>query len=473
MGQSIDLDWEEVASGFSLPLLVTHAGDGSNRLFVVQQRGRIRIIDSSGSVLPTDFLNLGSTGLNRVSQSGSERGLLGLAFHPDYETNGRFFVNYTLNSPAPSLDGDTIVAEYTVSANPNVANTTERIILGPIDQPFSNHNGGHLTFGPDGFLYIGLGDGGSGGDPGNRAQDLNTLLGKMLRIDVDATSPPLEYGIPADNPFIGATPGLDEIYAYGLRNPWRYSFDRLDGRLFCADVGQNLYEEVSLIENGDNLGWRIMEGLHCFSPSVNCPTAGLVLPITEYGRDQGSSVTGGYVYRGVENPDLYGLYFFGDFGSGRIWTLAQDPPGTWNRVERRDSPFSISSFGEDENGELYFAYYGGGVVYHLYDNPITFTPTFTPTSTRTATPSFTRTVTRTPTATRTVTLTRTPTGTFTVTHTFTVTPTVTDSPTISETRTPSNSATVTQTPTPSPTVTETVTPTQTFTPEPVSSLRVF
>ncbi len=443
--QSIDLDWEEVASGFSLPVLVTHAGDGSGRLFVVQQRGRIRIIDSGGSVLAPDFLNLGSTGLGRVSPSGGERGLLGLAFHPDYETNGRFFVNYTLTAPGTAPDGDTIVAEYTVSANPNVANTTEKILLGPIDQPYSNHNGGHLAFGPDGYLYIGLGDGGSAGDPGNRSQNLESLLGKILRIDVDSAAPPREYGIPADNPYVGATPGLDEIYAHGFRNPWRFSFDRLDGRLFCGDVGQDLYEEIALVEKGDNHGWRIMEGLHCFSPDVGCPTAGLVLPITEYGREWGYSVTGGHVYRGIENPDLFGLYLFADFGSGRIWTLEEGPPGTWNRVERRESPFLISSFGEDEQGEIYFTSYGGGVVYHLFDDPMTVPPTATRTLTRT--PSATRTPTPTPST--------SPTGSFTPSRTHTPTPSLT----ASHTETPTVSATPSES--------------MTFTPEPVSSLRVY
>lgn len=398
--QDINLGLQFVAGGFSIPLLVTHAGDGSDRLFVVQQRGRIRILDANRNLLGTDFLNLGSTGLDRVSRSGSERGLLGLAFHPNYAQNGRFFVNYTLRSTNPSLDGDTIIAEYQVSpSDPNVALPTEKIILGPIDQPESNHNGGHLAFGPDGYLYIALGDGGGGGDPYNNGQNKNSLLGKLLRIDVD--SPPQAYAIPPDNPFAGAIPGADEIYAYGLRNPWRFCFDRLDGRLFCGDVGQDTYEEIDLIQKGDNLGWRIMEGMHCFPDYVACATAGLVYPINEYGRDLGISVTGGYVYRGSSYPSMYGKYLFGDFESGRIWALEETSPGTWDRTELLDSNYLISSFGEDEAGEVYLVGYGNGVVYQLIDNAPLPTRTPTPTATVTRTPVPTPTETPLPTVTAT------------------------------------------------------------------------
>ena len=419
LSQEIILDYQFVKSGFSLPLYVTNAGDGSNRLFVVEQRGRIRILDADRNLLPTDFLNLGATGLNRVNQTGNERGLLGLAFHPDYAENGRFFVSYT--SGVPATDGSSIIAEYHVSSDPNVAEPTETVILGPISQPYQNHNGGHLAFGLDGYLYIGLGDGGSSGDPQNNGQNINTLLGKILRIDVDSNPP--GYAIPSDNPFAGEIPGSDEIYAYGLRNPWRFSFDRQDGRLFCGDVGQGSYEEIDLIEKGDNLGWRIMEGLHCFNPSTGCDMTGLKLPITEYGRGLGYSVTGGYVYRGSLYPDLSGLYLFADYGTGWIWTLQENPPGTWEVTESLNTPLNISSFGEDESGELFITGYSTGDVYHLRDIPVTLTPT----------PSATRTLTRTPTQTRTPTLTATPTPSSTLTAT------------------PTPSSTLTATPTPSPT----------------------
>jgi glucose/arabinose dehydrogenase len=393
--QEIILDYQRVKSGFSLPLNLTHAGDGTNRLFVVEQRGRIRILDADRNLLPTDFLDLGATGLNRVNQTGNERGLLGLAFHPNFTENGRFFVNYTASDPA--ISGDSIIAEYHVSPDPNVAEPTETVILGPVSQPYQNHNGGHLAFGLDGYLYIGLGDGGSAGDPQGNGQNINTLLGKILRIDVDSNPP--GYAIPPDNPFAGAIPGSDEIYAYGLRNPWRFSFDRQNGRLFCGDVGQDTYEEIDLIGKGDNLGWKIMEGFHCFSPSSGCDMTGLKLPIAEYDRGVGYSVTGGYVYRGGLYPDMFGLYFFADYGTGRIWTLQETTPGTWQRTQRVDTPVSISSFGEDESGEIYFTAYSSGEVYQLRDVPVALTPTPTPTrtATRTATPTKTPSLTATPT----------------------------------------------------------------------------
>jgi glucose/arabinose dehydrogenase len=373
-------------------------------LFVVEQRGRIRILDSSRSLVGNDFINLGTGGLARVSSSGSERGLLGLAFHPQYANNGRFFVNYTRQA-----DGATVIAEYHVSADPNIAEPTERIILGPIPQPFLNHNGGHLAFGPDGYLYIGMGDGGNGGDPLNNGQNLETLLGKILRIDINSSTQ--TYSIPPDNPILGEGHGLDEIYAYGLRNPWRFSFDRQDGRLFCGDVGQNSFEEIDLIQRGDNLGWRIMEGTHCFSPSVNCPTAGLTLPIMEYGRDLGISVTGGFVYRGSRFPDLNGLYLFGDFGTGRIWSGTEIEPGIWHQTQLLDTSFNISTFGEDEAGELYFASYGGGQIRQI------IIPVSTPTPTQTATSTLSTTSTPTPTHTLTPTDSPIPTVTPTTTST--------------------------------------------------------
>lgn len=439
-GQVI-LGFDPVATGFANPLVVTHAGDGSGRLFVGQQRGRIRIIDPAGNVLSQDFLDLSSGGLDLVSRSGSEQGLLGLAFHPDYETNGRFFVSYTKESEDSGLDGDSIISEFQVSSDPNVALTGERIILGPLDQPFENHNGGHIVFGPDGYLYIGLGDGGSGGDPLGNGQNKNTLLGSILRIDVDSGDP---YDIPPDNPFVGAA-GLDEIYAFGFRNPWRFSFDHVTERMFCGDVGQDTWEEISIVEKGANLGWKIMEANHCFPPQVtNCDQSGLTLPITEYGRGLGFSVTGGYVYRGSDFPDMVGHYYYADHGSARFWQLEEIGGGQWERTELA-GPFAdrrISSFGEDEAGEIYFTDYSRGHVVRLLDLVPSPTPTITQTPTVTATPSLTQT----PTATRTPTNTTTPTSTSTPTPTGTATP----SPTHTPTETITNTPTITSTPTVTP-----------------------
>ena len=361
---------EEIATGFSSPLFVTHAGDGSGRLFVVQQRGRIRIIDAGGNIPPTDFLDLSGTGLNLVSSSGGEQGLLGLAFHPDYPSNGRFYVSYTRRT-----DGANTVSQFTVSADPNVADAaSEQMIFGPVTQPQGNHNGGHIAFSPlDGFLYFGIGDGGGGGDTGTghtpgigNSQDTSNLLGKILRLDLDSAFP---FAIPPDNPFVGVAGASDEIYAYGLRNPWRFTFDRGPGhRLFCGDVGQNLFEEIDIINLGDNLGWRRMEGFECFNPSTGCQTGSLVLPIHAYSHESGRcSVTGGYVYRGPSYPALDGLYFYADYCTGEIWTLEGTEPGVFSNVFRHDAPTSISSFGEDEEGELYVCGYGNGRIYRIID----------------------------------------------------------------------------------------------------------
>ncbi len=337
-----------VVSGLQSPLLVTHAGDDSGRLFVVEQVGRIRII-RAGALVPQAFMDISS----RV-ESGGEKGLLGLAFHPDFANNRRFFVNYTRRS---SGQLQTVVAEYLASqGNADVADTTERILL-QFDQPFENHNGGHLAFGPDGYLYVGTGDGGSGGDPQGNAQNLGSLLGKILRIDVEGSP----YSIPRDNPVAsGARP---EIWAYGLRNPWRFSFDRLTGRLFAADVGQNRFEEVNVIQRGGNYGWNRMEAGDCYpAGTASCDRTGLILPIAQYGRDEGSSVTGGFVYRGNNQRSLFwGAYIFGDFGTGTIWYLVEEEPGRWARRELLRGAGNISSFGEDEAGELYVVNLGGSV----------------------------------------------------------------------------------------------------------------
>jgi len=340
---------QPLVRGLSDPLYVTHAGDQSGRLFVVEQAGTIRIIQG-GRLLPAPFLDI-----RRRVASGGELGLLSVAFHPRFENNGRFFLNYTTNPG----NLKTTIAEYRVSAgDPNRADGTERVIL-DIAQPFENHKGGLNLFGPDGMLYIGLGDGGSAGDPHNNAQRLNTLLGKVLRIDVDGAAP---YRVPADNPFVGQPGARGEIWAFGLRNPWRFSFDRPTRRLFLADVGQNEWEEVNLIQKGQNYGWRIMEGAHCYSPRDTCDTFGLVPPIAEYAtRVVGCAITGGYVYRGTMIRELVGRYVFGDYCSGRLLSLAEAGGGRWTMMALLGTNLRISSFGEDPSGELYVVDHQGGV----------------------------------------------------------------------------------------------------------------
>ena len=351
---------EIVASGLSMPVQVTHAGDGSGRLFVVEQTGAIKII-KNGAVLGTPFLNLSSL----VSCCG-ERGLLGLAFHPNYKNNGYFYVNYTRAS-----DGATVIARYSVSNNPDQANAGSAFILLTIAQPYSNHNGGQVMFGPDGYLYIGMGDGGSGGDPQNNAQNTGVLLGKLLRLDVNSGSP---YGIPPTNPYVGPGNPLDEIWALGLRNPWRFSFDRLTGDLYIGDVGQNAWEEIDFQPGssggGLNFGWRCREGAHNYDFSGNCGSLSLTEPIAEYSHSEGNAVTGGYVYRGNLYPALWGRYFFADYGAGKIWSIYKTGATTWSTRELElDTNFLISSFGEDENGELYVVEYSStnGKIRHLAD----------------------------------------------------------------------------------------------------------
>ncbi|MCH8332709.1 PQQ-dependent sugar dehydrogenase [Candidatus Sumerlaeota bacterium] len=356
---ALEVELLPIASGLASPVFLTHAGDGTGRLFVVEQGGLIRIILADGSLLDPPFLDV-----TAKVRSGGERGLLGLDFHPEFAANGRFFINYT------DRGSDTIVAAYRVSStDPNIADPGETIILGPIFQPESNHNGGMIAFGPDGFLYIGMGDGGGAGDnhgsEGN-GQNLDTLLGKILRIDVDDPPAGETYAAAPGNPFLGVPNARDEIYAYGLRNPWRFSFDKPAGRLFCGDVGQNRIEEIDIIDNGGNYGWRIMEGSSCFNPSTGCDTANLELPIHEYTHGEGCSVTGGYVYRGSSQPNFQGLYFFGDFCSGRIWSLEETSASNWTATELLDTQLGISSFGEDEAGEIYVCDLGGA-VYRLID----------------------------------------------------------------------------------------------------------
>ncbi|MBX7222315.1 MAG: PQQ-dependent sugar dehydrogenase [Blastocatellia bacterium] len=335
---------EPVVSGLSSPVYVTHAGDNSGRLFAVERPGRIRLIQN-GALLATAFLDI--TAL--VLSDSSERGLLSVAFHPQFAANRRFFVNYTRKP-----DGATVVAEYTASVvNPNLADTAERVVL-TVAQPFNNHNGGQLQFGPDGYLYIGMGDGGSAGDPQGNGQNINTLLGKMLRLNVDGAQP---YESPADNPFFGSIPGRDEIFAVGFRNPWRFSFDRQTGQLYVADVGQSNREEVDLVVNGGNYGWNTMEGTNCFNPPSGCNQNGLILPITEYGHTGGQcSITGGYVYRGTQNRDLQGMYIYGDYCRGNILGYRN---GTVTTL--LDQVGNIASFGQDQEGELYVVLLNGAI----------------------------------------------------------------------------------------------------------------
>lgn len=336
---NLAIQLSEVISDLTLPLYLTNAGDNSDRLFILEKTGRIKIFDDN-QILPTPFLDIRS-----IVSTESEQGLLGIAFHPQFATNRRFYINYT------DLAGDTVIAEYLASiADANLADpTTARIIL-QIDQPAENHNGGQISFGPDGYLYIGMGDGGSAGDPARHGQNLEDLLGDILRIDINGTAP---YEIPTTNPYANSSSARGEIWASGFRNPWRFSFDSVSGRLFAADVGQNAIEEIDLVKKGRNYGWNTMEGSSCFFPPTNCSTTGLTLPITEYTHDEGVAVVGGYVYRGTAIPNLYGKYVFGDYGSGKIWALTENPDGTWSRTELLDTDLLISSFGEDENHELY------------------------------------------------------------------------------------------------------------------------
>jgi glucose/arabinose dehydrogenase len=346
----------QVASGFTRPILVTNASDGSGRLFVVEQTGKIWIVENSVT-LETPFLDV-STLISQDAlnlQGYSERGLLGLAFHPNYQENGQFYIHYN------DLNGDTVIARYFVSASdPNLADPTSAMTILTQDQPYPNHNGGQMAFGQDGYLYISLGDGGSRGDPENRAQNLSTLLGKILRIDVDHGEP---YAVPEENPFVGQDGAAPEIWAYGLRNVWRFSFDTLTGDLYTADVGQNQFEEVNFqpadSTGGENYGWRVYEAMQQYSrgEAVNA-----VMPVAYYGHSQGISVTGGYVYRGEQIPQLQGIYLFGDWGSGTIWWLYRDETGAWQYdVFIANTGYNISSFGEDEQNELYLVDYSGTI----------------------------------------------------------------------------------------------------------------
>ena len=351
-----------VVKGLNKPVYVTHAGDGSPRLFVVEKEGRIRVV-RDGALLPAPFLDLTLL----VNSAGSEQGLFSVAFHPRYAENGFFYVDYT------DRNGHSVIARYQVSAqNPDLADPNSVVPVLFQEQPFPNHNGGLLLFGPDGYLYVGFGDGGSGSDPFRNGQNRSVLLGKLLRLDVDNGFP---YAIPPDNPFVHEPGARPEVWAYGLRNPWRYSFDRATGDLYIADVGQKEFEEVDFQRagvSGQNYGWNVTEGRHCYPRDKRCDASPFVQPIGEYDHSLGCAITGGHVYRGPSFPQLNGIYFFGDYCSGRIWGLrgsASGGPGDWRQQQLLQSSLQISSFGEDEAGELYLTNISDGGLYRLVAAP--------------------------------------------------------------------------------------------------------
>jgi glucose/arabinose dehydrogenase len=329
--------WQSIMSGLNRPVDIQNAGDGSGRLFIIEKNGRIRVYEN-GQLLETPFLDI----TDRVGSSGNEQGLLGLAFHPHYAENRRFFVNYT------DKNGNTVIARFQASVD--ISDPNSEIDLLHVDQPFPNHNGGALAFGPDGYLYAGLGDGGSGGDPFGNAQKTDVLLGKILRLDVDSAQL-----VPSDNPF------GNEVWAYGLRNPWRFSFDRANADLYIGDVGQDKWEEIDYLPagtgKGANFGWNVLEGNHVYSGEAQ---TSFTMPVAEYSHGEGGcSVTGGYVYRG-RMPEWQGIYFYGDYCSGKIWGLIKSESGFKSQF-LFEAAVTITSFGQDESGEIYFASDNGNV----------------------------------------------------------------------------------------------------------------
>jgi len=364
---SQNINLEVFASGFSNPVNIKHAND--NRLFVAERAGIIKIMDENGTVNSAPFLDIN----DRVTNAGSEEGLLAMAFHPNYASNGYFYVNYIDNG------GDTVISRFTRSTA-NSADSNSEQVLFSVGQPFINHNGGDLHFGPnDGYLYISLGDGGAGGDPGNRAQDLNNLLGKMLRIDVDGTSNG-NYGIPGDNPYIGNPNALDEIWSFGLRNTWKFSFDRTTGDLWTADVGQAVIEEINIAPSNstgqENYGWKCYEGDSVYSTTGNdCPSIDHHEPVAQYTHSGGTffrcSITGGYVYRGSEQTLLQGLYFFADFCSSEIGYVEETSTNNYELtfIDRIEGA-GWSAFGEDVNGELYAAALNTGIIYKILEDSL-------------------------------------------------------------------------------------------------------
>ena len=354
-GRWPDIVLTQTLSGLNLPVDLGHAKDGSGRLYVVEQMGMVQVF-TNGVKSTTPFLDI----RDRVNCCG-EKGLLGIAFPPDFASSRQVYVNYTTMLPG-SLH--TRVSRFTLRSDAHQADPDSEELILQFPQPYANHNGGQIVFGPKGNLWVGTGDGGSGGDPHDNGQKGQTLLGKLLRIDV-SSSTDARYAVPADNPFIDNDEFLDEIWAYGLRNPWRFSFDRQTGDLYIADVGQNVWEEVNFqpaaSPGGENYGWRITEGLHCFQPSAECVTIGLTLPVAEYDHNSGQSITGGYVFRGASQPSLWGIYFYADYVSGRIWGL-RHTNGQWEAKLFLDSSHNVSSFGEDEAGNLYVVTYSGAIL---------------------------------------------------------------------------------------------------------------
>lgn len=369
LAQPQQLSLQNFSTGFSDPVDLCHAGD--ERIFVVEKRGIINILDQTGNRNPTPFMDIDA----RVNSGASERGLLGLAFHPNYNQNGYFFVNYTNSS------GATVISRFSVTSNSDVADPNSEEILLTITQPFSNHNGGCIKFGPDGYLYIGMGDGGSAGDPGNRSQNGTNLLGKMLRIDVDGGLP---YTIPASNPYVGNANVSDEIWAIGMRNPWRFSFDKVKGDIWIGDVGQNVWEEIDFwpandLDSPKNFGWRCYEGNAAYNTSGCQAQNTYDPPVFEFNHSQNNcSVTGGFVYRGARYQSMWGSYFFTDYCGGYIWSLRDDGMGGWTSSQTNAlSSFNLVGFGEDVYGELYVIGTSTGIIYKLEDTtctPMAFIP---------------------------------------------------------------------------------------------------
>jgi len=347
------LEFETVVDGLTRPLYLTHAGDGSGRLFILEQGGLIKVWNGEETTIFMDISGLVSQ--EALGTGYTERGLLGLAFHPDYAENGTFFVNYT------DTAGVTNIARYQVSDNPDVADTGTAEIIFTENQPYANHNGGHMAFDADGYLYIALGDGGSAGDPLNAGQNPNMLLGTIMRLDVDAE---IGYAIPEDNPFVGSDEGADEVWSYGWRNPWRFSFDRVTDDMYIGDVGQAQWEELNF-ESADsagglNYGWNLFEASTVYAGGGD--PAVMVQPFAEYNHNSGCSVTGGYVYRGEALPDWEGVYFYSDYCTGVMWTAYRTDAETWVSDILTDTDYQVSSFGEDESGEMYVVHYGGSVL---------------------------------------------------------------------------------------------------------------
>ena len=347
---ALDLERVFPALTFERPVLLTHAGDGSNRVYVVEQHGVVHRIDPAAPGRTDAFLDIRS----RVSRGGNEEGMLGLAFDPRFAENGRFYVYYSAASPRRS-----VLSRFETGSD-GLGDAASESVLLEVRQPYSNHNGGMIAFGPDGMLYVALGDGGSAGDPQRNGQDLGTLLGAILRIDVTQAGAGAPYAIPDDNPFVGQRGARGEIWAYGLRNAWRFSFDSETGDLWTGDVGQNALEEVDVVRRGGNYGWNVMEGSRCFRSS-SCNADDFEPPVAEYVRDLGCSITGGYVYRGQRLPELRGVYLYADYCSGRIWGLRYDGERVTEQAQLARASFQVPSFGEDEAGEVYVLGFDGGI----------------------------------------------------------------------------------------------------------------